>query len=86
MWLEHIWHSKNLCETRVVRASEGQLQRQVKKNFIVKFSIFFKIKVCCVCSLESPHRKLYTILAFPSVKGYVKLGLKPKGDTSIMVL
>ena len=55
-WLEHLWNHKNMFETGVVRASECYLLRQVMRHNRDIFSIFFNIKVCCVFSLESPHR------------------------------
>ena len=45
-----------MFETRVVRANECYSLHQVMRNNRDIFSIFFNIKVCCVFSLESPHR------------------------------
>ena len=55
-WLEHLKNHKNMFETGVVRARECYLLRQVMRHNRDIFSIFFNIKVCCVFSLESPHR------------------------------
>ena len=43
-------------ETGVVRANECYSQHHVKRHNRDIFSIFFYVKVCCVFSLESPHR------------------------------
>ena len=55
-WLEQLWNHGNMFETGKVQADEcyystrsGGLKRLI-------FSIFFNLKVCCVFSLESPHR------------------------------
>ena len=45
-----------ISSRQVVRANEGWLQRQVRTLNRDIFSIFFNMKVCCVFSLESPHR------------------------------
>ena len=55
-WLEHLWDYENLFETRVVRAIEGLLYSQVRKQNRDIFSIFSNMKVYCVFSLESPQR------------------------------
>ena len=55
-WLEHIWNHENMFETGVVRANECYSLRQVRRHYRNIFSIFFIMKVCCVLSLESPHR------------------------------
>ena len=34
-WLEHVWDHGNLFETWVVRASEGQLWCQVRKQIMI---------------------------------------------------
>ena len=39
----------------MIQANEGLLKNQVKKHNMVMFSIFFKIEVCSVYSLESPQ-------------------------------
>ena len=45
-----------MFETGVVRANECYLKLQVRRHNKDIFSIFFSTKVCCVFSLESPHR------------------------------
>ena len=55
-WLEHLWNHENMFETGVVRANEYLSERQVRGHNRDIFSIFFDVKVCCVFSLESPHR------------------------------
>ena len=66
-WLEHLWNQDNLFETRVVRANMYYSLHQVMRHIRNIFSIFFNMKLCCVLSLESPHRgdsseyKQYTI-------------------------
>ena len=42
--------------TGVVRANECYSLHQVRRHNRGIFSIFFNIKVCCVFSIESPHR------------------------------
>ena len=51
-WLGHLWNHENMFETGVVRANECYSLRQVRYIF----SNFLNMKVCCVFSLESPHR------------------------------
>ena len=46
---------ETMFEAGVVRASECPSWRQVRRQNRDIFSIFFKIKVYCVFSLESPH-------------------------------
>ena len=41
-----------MFETGVVEANESQVRRHIRDVF----SIFFNVKVCCVFSIESPHR------------------------------
>ena len=53
-WLEHLWDHENLFETGVVRANEGSARSGGLTG--ISFFIFFYMKVCCVFSLESPHR------------------------------
>ena len=65
-WLEHRRDHENMFNTGVVRenmfdtgvvqAIECQSKWQVRRHKRDIFSIFYKIKVCCVFSLESPHR------------------------------
>ena len=55
-WLEHLWDYENMFETEVVRAKECSSKCQARRHNWDIFSIFFNIKVCCVFSLESPHR------------------------------
>ena len=46
-----------MFETGVVRANECLSLRQVRRhNRDIYFLFLFSIKVCCVFSLESPHR------------------------------
>ena len=45
-----------MFEIRVVRANECNSLHQVMRHYRDIFSIFFKMKVYCVCLLESPHR------------------------------
>ena len=45
-----------MFETRVVQANECYSLHQVMRHNTDIFSIFFNMKVCCVFSLESPHR------------------------------
>ena len=55
-----------MFETGVVGANECQSQRQVRGHNRNILSIFLDMKVCCMFSLESPHRSneytQYTIL------------------------
>ena len=55
---EHLWNHEIMFETGAVRANEYLItaQRQVRRHNMDIFSIFFTMKVCCVFSLESPHR------------------------------
>ena len=55
-WLEHLWDHENQFETGVFRAIEGLLKRQVRRHNRGICSIFFKMKVYCVFSLELPQR------------------------------
>ena len=55
-WLKHLWDHEYMFETGVVRANECYSKRQVRKHNRDIFSIFYNIKVCCVFSLELPHR------------------------------
>ena len=45
-----------MFETGVVRANECKSKGQVRRHNRDIFSISFNMKVCCVFSLESPHR------------------------------
>ena len=45
-----------MFETGVVRANECYSKRQARWHNRDIYSIFFILKVCCVFSLESPHR------------------------------
>ena len=45
-----------MFETGIVRANECYLLRQVMRHNRDIFLSFFYMKVCCVFSLESPHR------------------------------
>ena len=54
--LVHLWNHANMFETGVVRADECLSQRQVRRLNNDIFSNFYNTKVCCVFSLESPHR------------------------------
>ena len=45
-----------MFDTGIVRANEPYSLRQVRRHNRDIFLIFFKMKVCCVLSLESPHR------------------------------
>ena len=55
-WLEHLWNHENMFETGVVRAYECESKRQVRKRNRDICSIALNMEVCCVVSLESPHR------------------------------
>ena len=55
-WLEQLWNHVNMFEKGVARANECDSLPQVRGTNWVIFSIFFNMKVCCVFSLESPHR------------------------------
>ena len=67
-----------MFETGVVRAIEGLLQSQARRNNRDILSIFFNMKVYCVFSLESPQRGdsnkyiQYTISQWKR-KNYLKL-------------
>ena len=58
-----------MFETGVVRANDCKSKRKARRHNMDIFSIFFNMKVCCVSSLESPHRgdsnedKQYTIFS-----------------------
>ena len=57
-WFKHLWNREKMFEAGVVRANSAR-----PGCMIDIFSIFFDMKVCCVFSLESPHRgdsKKYT--------------------------
>ena len=45
-----------MFETKAVLASEYQSGDIIG----IRFSLFFNVKVCCVFSLESPHRGTFT--------------------------
>ena len=47
---------ENVFETGVVRANDCYSLHRVRKHNKDIFSIFFNMMVCCVFSLESPHR------------------------------
>ena len=53
-----LWH---VCKTREIRANECLSQRQVRRYNRDIFSIFFNMKVCCVCSLESLQYTIFVI-------------------------
>ena len=81
--LEHLWNHENLFETGVVRA-----QHQVRRHNSDVLSIFFKMKVYCVLSLESPHRgdsNAYTQYTIFNKENHPKLsqirsyGIFPRG-------
>ena len=55
-WLEHLWDHGNMFEVGVVGVSECKSWRQVRNHNRDIFSTFFNIKICCLFSLESPHR------------------------------
>ena len=63
-WLEHLWNHKNIFETGQFELmsfnhsarSGGHYMDLIWFPFLLLFSVFFNIKVCCVFSLESPHR------------------------------
>ena len=55
-WLEHLLNYENMFEIGLVRANECKSKRKVKRHNRDILSIFFNLKLCCVCSLESPHR------------------------------
>ena len=55
-WLEHHWNHVNMFETGVVQDNECCSKYQVRKHNRDIFSITFNMKVCCVFSLELPHR------------------------------
>ena len=55
-WLEHLWNIENMVETGVVQTNEFYSKRKVMRHYRDIFSIFFKLKVYCVFSLESSHR------------------------------
>ena len=52
-WLEHLYDHKNMFETGVVRANECYSQRMVRRHNRDIILIFFRMKVCCVFSLEN---------------------------------
>ena len=62
-WLEHLWNHENMFKTGVVQANKCYSLLQVRRHDRDIFSNFFNMKVCCVSSLESPHR-LHTIYHF----------------------
>ena len=89
-WLEHLWNQDNLFETRVVRANMYYSLHQVMRHIRNIFSIFFNMKLCCVLSLESPHRgdsseyKQYTIFNIkkdnhPKLSKICNFGIFSKG-------
>ena len=51
---QNLWNYEKRFEAGV--ANECQSLRQIRRHSMDIFSIFFNIKVCCVFSLESPHR------------------------------
>ena len=55
-WLEHLRIHKNMFETGAVRTGEYKTWRQVRWQNRDILSIYFNMKICCVFSLESPHR------------------------------
>ena len=81
-WLEHLWDHENEFETGVVRGNEGCLQRQVRRLNMDIFLIFLNMRVCCVFSLESPHRgdsneyTQYTIFNIKQKSPYIILNLQ----------
>ena len=55
-WLEHLWYFENMFEAAVVRANEVNDSARSVGSIGIFFSNVFHMKVCCVFSLESPHR------------------------------
>ena len=59
-----------------VWANEGWLSHQVRWHYRNNFSIFFNMNVCCVFSLELPHRgdsNEYTQHAIINIKKKITL-------------
>ena len=54
--LEFLWDHEKVFETEVVRANEVNHSAMSGGITGIFFAIFFDMKVCCVFSLESPHR------------------------------
>ena len=50
-WLEQLWNLENMFEQMSVNHSA-----RLGGILGTLFSIFFNMKICCVFSLESPHR------------------------------
>ena len=53
-WLKPLKNHEYMFESGLVRANE--VEHQVRRHNRDIFLIFFSMKVCCVFSLESPHR------------------------------
>ena len=97
-WLEHLWNHENMFETEVVRDNECYSLRQRHNRDV--FSIFLLMKVCCVFSLESPHRgdsneyTQYTIFNISkkisrnytksAAMGFYSKGLKNEFETAVV--
>ena len=55
-WLEYLGNHEKILETGVVRANECLSQRKDRRHNMDISLSFSNMKVCCVSSLESPHR------------------------------
>ena len=77
-----------MFETGEVRANECKSKRQVRRlNRDISSSIFFKIKVCCVFSLELPHQyKKKIILNYPksAAMRFCSKGHKKEFETAVV--
>ena len=65
-----------MCDTGVVLANERLSQCQVRRHNRDIFSVFFNMKVCCMFSLESPHRgdsNEYTQYTYFNIKKKIAL-------------
>ena len=52
-WLKHLWNHEKMFKTRVIRANN----HSAKTGGITGISLSFSnMKVCCVFSLQLPHR------------------------------
>ena len=52
-WLEHLWDHK-IC-SRQGQFEPVRVDNSVGSGGIIRISLIFYMKVCCVFSLESPH-------------------------------
>ena len=55
-WLEYLWNLENMFETGVVGVNGCESKCKVRRHNRDIFLIFYNMKVCCVFSLELPHR------------------------------